>query len=117
MYVIGIMDQQVKWREGLSHLTFIMNEGREKEERERERQGKKNSSVLLSYFGIKFQPKGTENDLRKTELHPKTEIRSPSLWGWILPPGETLPTYKGPSVKASASVFTGGRPQTLSSAF
>lgn len=54
----------------------------------------KNSSVLLSYVGIKFQPKGTENDLRKTELHPKTQIRSPSLWGWILPPGETLVTYK-----------------------
>ena len=33
-YVTDIMDQQVKWREGLSHLTSIMNEGRE---RQRER--------------------------------------------------------------------------------
>lgn len=34
IYVADITDQQVKWREALSHLTFIKNEGRGRQRRE-----------------------------------------------------------------------------------
>lgn len=75
IYVVDIMDQQVKGREGLSHLSFIMNEGREIETKRK----KKDSSVLLSYFGIKFQPKETEHVLKTRASPQNTDKEPPSV--------------------------------------
>ena len=52
IYVTDIMQQQGKWREGLS-LHY--------KQREREKEKRK---IVLSYLGIKFQPKETESLLK-----------------------------------------------------
>lgn len=102
MLIIDITEQQGKWREGLSHLTFLTNKGRE---RDRERK-KKNSAVSLSYFGIKFQPKETQ--CPEKQLVPQHRQGAPtSVWLDSASRGDTpLGFYEDPFVKESASFYS-----------
>lgn len=90
--IIDIMDQKVKGREGLSHLPCITNEGREIETKRK----KKNSSV----FGIKFQPKETENVLENSASSQNTDQEPPSVGlNSASRGGAPLGAYEDPSKK------------------
>lgn len=101
------MDPQVKRGEGLSQLTFMMNEGREKQ-----RERKKNSLVSLSYFGIKFQPKETASVPKHRASSHNTDKEPPSASRGDIPQG----LMKIPQSKKAPLFRQPDRLQTFSSA-
>lgn len=68
------MNQEVEQSKGLTHLTLVLNTGKETA---KEKEGKKKTSfVIFGYSGIRFQPREPESVANNRVLS-QTRTRSP----------------------------------------
>ena len=112
LYVIDIREQWGKRKEGLSHLTFTTNKGRQAET---EREKRKNSPELLWY---KISAQGNGKSPEKRSFLTKQDKVPPSLWPDSACRGDIpLGACKDPSIRGSASDFRASGLPTFSSAF
>ena len=112
LYIVDIREQQGKWREGLSHLTFITNKGRQAETEREERQ----NSLELRWDKISAQGNGKSPE--KQSFLAKQDKVPPSVWPDSACRGDIpLGACEDPSIRASASDFRASGLPTFPSAF